>query len=431
MFAAAGNGYESPTDDHQTTRLTTMGQFKFLPNESSSPAAAVDLSGFAPFYALLRGLAAVQGEATFYERLEVLLQLARWTDAPPTALDLARVLGKPVDALSGPLSALRSAGWLVSGVDDRRYVLTPQGHILIVLLQLLAQPWTEDAVAPVATQIYAAAENLGVKTELLRTHFETVLAVLEERTRQIIAAIGAEDTALVESRLNESKRNAALGQQALKLRREGAVSPDDHHQAQRMHDVLSRLSHASGELELRYQALLTRDLLAEGGVTLGDILDWAREAEDAEMAETLLPFMADPYLPVWALPEMALIAGGETLLGHTAPRRSTRLPKPVPLAEIPPAANISEVKQRIYQVQETLRRRLAETDPLSLVTWVDQESWPVAVLHFIAALDPQLGDVIPPIFLHLDGQGRLDSCEGAVQTVTAGSLSHIPVQTSD
>ncbi|HNT75681.1 MAG TPA: hypothetical protein PKH77_11755 [Anaerolineae bacterium] len=407
-----------------------MGQYKLLPHESPSPTA-VDLSGFAPFYALLRGLAAVQGEATFYERLEVLLQLARWTGAPPTVLELARALGKPADALSGALSALRGAGWLISGVDDRHYALTPQGRILIVLLQLLAQPWTEDAIAPVATQMYAVAESLGVKTELLRAHFETVLSVLEERTGQITAAIGAEDTALVESRLNESKRNAQLGQQALALRREGAVSPDDHRQAQRMHEILSRLSHASGELELRYQALLTRDLLAEGGVTLGDILDWAREAADAEMAEALLPFMEDPYLPVWALPEIALIGGGETLLGHTAPRRSTQLPKPAPLAEIPPAANISEVKQRIYQVQEALRRRLTETDPLSLAAWVAQESWPTAVLHFIAALDPQLGDMVPPIFLRLNGQGRLDGGAGAVQAVTAGSLSHSPDQTSE
>jgi len=101
-----------------------MSQDKLLPHESPSPIA-VDLSGFATFYALLRALAAVQGEATFYERLEVLLQLARWTDAPPTALELARALGKPADTLSGALSALRVAGWLVSGVDDQRYALTP------------------------------------------------------------------------------------------------------------------------------------------------------------------------------------------------------------------------------------------------------------------------------------------------------------------
>lgn len=401
-----------------------MGQLELL-TEQQQKATVTDLSGFAPYYALFRALAAGHSETTFYERLEVLLLLARWSSAPPTALDLGRALGKPPEALSSTLSVLRSAGWLVSGVDDRRYSLAPQGRILIALLQLLAQPWAEDAVAPVATQIYAAAESLGVRADLQRAHFETVLSVLEERTEQIITATGAEDTALVESRLNESRRNTKLGQQALKLRREGAVSPDDHLQAQRMHSVLSRLSHASGELELRYQALLTRDLLAEGGVTLGDILDWAREAEDDEMAEAISPFIHDPFQPVWSLPEAAFVAGGETLLGHAVSRRNTRLPKPVPISEISPTAHIDVAKQRIYQVQEELKRRLAKSDPLSLVAWVAHDSWSDAILRFIAAFDSGLRDLDPAIFLHLDEQGRLDYCTNeAVEAITVGRLSH-------
>lgn len=402
-----------------------MGQFSFISEPPAAPGSPIDLDGFASFYALLRALVAGQGEETFYERLRILLCLARWPSNPPTVMDLSRVLGQEVKPLAATLSTLRTGGWLLGGTDDHHYKLAPQGRILITILQLLAQPWTEAEAAPVATQIYAAAEYLGVKADLLRAHFEAVLSTLEERTAQINMALEAEDTILVKSRLSESLRNTQLGQQVLGLRHKGAVSPDEHQQVQRMHAVLSDLSHVSANLEIRYQALLTRDLLAEGGVTLGDIMDWAREATTEEMAETIGAFTRSPYLPLWSLPEMAFSDGQEALLGHVVQHRRLQLPKPEPLGEIPPTASISSIKQRIYSLQETLRHRLQDQDPLSLSAWVQHPEWSEAVLHFIAVLDPELQQLSPPIFLYLDAGGQVDVlAEGAVQAITVGAISH-------
>lgn len=209
------------------------------------------------------------------------------------------------------------------------------------------------------------------------------------------------------------------------MRQQGAVSPDDHAQAQRMHDLLSTLLNLSGKLDVRYQELVTRDLLAEGGVTLGDIMEWARGATDAEMAETILPFMRHPYLPIWSLPERAMIDGVQTLLGQVMRRRRTTLPKPAPFAPEPPAADISAIKQRIYRFQDLLQTHLGENDPLPLVEWVDQDTWDEAVVHFVAALDRALTRLPEPIYLHFDEGGKLQRPDDRpVQAVTAGTLSH-------
>jgi len=102
--------------------------------------STTDLTGFAQFYPLLRVLTATE-ESSFYERLQLLLALAQWPGEPPTLAEVARPFATPVEKIAQTLSLLRRAGWLVSGIDDRRYSLSAPGRILITLLQMLAQPW--------------------------------------------------------------------------------------------------------------------------------------------------------------------------------------------------------------------------------------------------------------------------------------------------
>ncbi len=98
-----------------------MSQLKLPQKKSrSSPALLPDVSGFGIFYPLLRVLVAVQDQATFYERLRILLLFARWQGDPPTVHTIAKSLGTESSVLAQTLHKLRSAGWLISGEDDRR-----------------------------------------------------------------------------------------------------------------------------------------------------------------------------------------------------------------------------------------------------------------------------------------------------------------------
>lgn len=401
-----------------------MFQLSFTPQ--SKPTVPINLEGFERFYDLLRALVCVQDEATFYERLQILLQLARRQGEPPTIQTLARELAISLNPQT--LSRLREAGWLVSGEDDRRYSLTAEGHLLIVLLQMLAQPWAEDDISAVAVRVYEAAEALGVGAELLRAQFDQVLSILEQQALEIEQAIEAEDTALVESRLHQSKQNVQMAEKALELRKRGATSPDDYEQVQRMHRIISSFSQASPRLENRYKKLLARDLLAQGAVTLGDILAWAQEAEDKELGQTLWPHLKWPYLPLWDIPEVALLDAAYELEGKTRSDRRLPLPMPTPLTELPASATLDEIKQQLYRTQEQLRQHLKKReDPLPLSKWVAQDVWEKAVAHFVAALDPQLRNSSEPVYLQLETNGYLEeTLEQIVHKVTQGQLSLQP-----
>lgn len=401
-----------------------MFQLSFTPQ--SKPAVPITLEGFERFYDLLRALVCGQDEGTFYERLQILLQLARRQGEPPTVQTLARELSISLNTQT--LSRLREAGWLVSGEDDRRYSLTAEGHLLIVLLQMLAQPWAEDDISAVAVRVYEAAEALGVGAELLRAQFDQVLSILEQQALEIEQTIEAEDTALVESRLQQSKRNVQMAEKALVLRKRGAASSDDYEQVQRMHRIISSFSQVSPRLENRYKKLLARDLLAQGAVTLGDILAWAQETEDKELGQTLWPYLRWPYLPLWDIPEVALLDAAYELEGKTRSDRKLPLPTPTPLTELPASATLDEIKQQLYRTQEQLRQHLKKyEDPLPLPKWVIQDVWEKAVAHFVAALDPQLRNSSEPVYLQLEAKGYLEeTLEQIVYKVTQGQLSLQP-----
>lgn len=400
-----------------------MQQLQFATSEDDTRAFAENLDGFERFYPLLRVLVATQEEKTFYYRLHLLLTLARWTGDPPTVTTLARTLDLEEETLSQTLGLLRRAGWLVSGVDDFRYTLTPHGRILIVLMQLLAQPWEDDDVTAFAAQLYEAAEGLDIQQDLLAAQFDIVLSTLEDRVRQTERAYGSENTDVVRSRLQGSTRDVKIAKKALQLRQQGAVGSDDYNQIQRVHTAISQLSAASAQLNTRYQKLVARDLLAQGGVTFGDILAWARDAELDELAGVMEPHVQLPYRALWSASESVIVDAGLEVAGQTVTQRSTRVPEPAPLADPPSTARLDDVKQRMYRTQEELRRRLRETDPLPLAQWVDESDWGDAVVHFLAALDPELARSEDPVYVELHSRGELDCNVAHVEAVTAGSAT--------
>jgi hypothetical protein len=403
-----------------------MGQLTLLtPLAGSGPATLIDLSGFDVFYPLLRALVSVQDIANFHERLRLLLELARWQDEPPDVNTLARILGRESEELANTLGLLRSTGWLADGYDARRYGLSPQGRILIAFLQFLAQPWAEGDDTAVSAQLYDTAEQLGIRQDLLAAQFSSVLSALEDRARQMGEAQNSEDTEVVARLLSYSRRDMKLAHRALELREKGATQPEAYGQVQRMHNLISRLMGLAGQLDTRYQRLLARDLLAQGAVTLGDIMAWARSAEQIELAGSLLPYLHPPFRQVWAYPETALLDTGAELAGRP-PRSIARMrpPEPVELYDFQAMADIDEIKQRLYRTQAAIRQHLINVDPLPLVNWVDQADWETAVVHFAAALDPELRHATEPVYLHLDSEGKQVEAESSVVAlVTIGNLS--------
>lgn len=403
-----------------------MTQLSLVPPTSASVAPhAADLTGFAQFYPLLRTLTATE-EGNFYERLQLLLTLAQWPGEPPTLTEVARPFATSTEKIAQTLSLLRRAGWLVSGVDDRRYSLSIHGRMLITLLQLLAQPWQEGDVTAFATHLYEAADSLGMRQDLLHAQFELVLTTLEERARQLETILESEDTQLVRARLGQSEQDVKIARKAMELRQQKAVAAEAYEAVQRLHTAISNLSNLAARLNQRYQKLLARDLLAQGGVTLGDILAWAREADEDEIAAALNPFLLLPYLPLWSLPEMALLDASVEIDGRLPMPDHAPVPQPQPIPELPPTVDLDEIKQLLYQKQALLRQHLREQDPLPLPQWVDETDWQTAVVHFAAALDPALMEMETAVYLHLDEQGALETDVAIIQAISKGLLSLHP-----
>lgn len=403
-----------------------MTQLSLVPPTSASVSLqAADLTGFAQFYPLLRVLTVTE-EGNFYERLQLLLTLAQWPGEPPTLAEVARPFSTPTEKIAQTLSLLRRAGWLVSGMDDRRYNLSAPGRMLITLLQLLAQPWQEGDVTAFAAHLYEAADSLGVRQDLLNAQFELVQTTLEERARQLETILESEDTQLVRTRLGQSAQDVKIARKALELRQQKAVAAEAYEAVQRLHTAISRLSNLAARLNQRYQKLLARDLLAQGGVTLGDILTWAREADENDIAAALNPFLLLPYLPLWSLPEMALLDASVEIDGRLPTPYHVPVPQPQPIPELPPTVDLDEIKQLLYQKQALLRQRLHEQDPLPLPQWVDEMDWQTAVVHFAAALDPALMEMETAVYLHLDEQGALETDVAIIQAISKGLLSLHP-----
>ena len=403
-----------------------MFQSSLLPQEHNpvSPSSQnIDLSGYKAFYTLLRALVSVQDENTFFERLRILLLLSQWSGDPPSVHILARILGTTQDGITPNLSVLRSAGWLTTE-DDRRYLISARGRILIVLLQLLAQPWQEGDVAMIAGQLYQTAEGLGLRRDLLRAQFDTVLSTIDERTRLFETILDIEDTQQVSDALKESHRDVKVAHTALELRQKGATLPEEYDQVQRMHRSISRMMQLTSDLDLRYQNLIARDLLARGLVSLGDILTWAREASEHELADSIQPFLLPGIMPLWATPERLLLDRGIELSGKVIERPKMNIPVPVPVAQLPVQTDMDEIKQAIFYKQLELRDRLMQTDPLMLAEWVDQMDWQNCVLHFLSAIDPELQKEDHPVYLLLDPDGKLNNqMNHAADAVTQGQLS--------
>lgn len=405
-----------------------MGQLKFgFSSSDQEPPGLTDLSGFDAFYNLLRALVSVQDMANYHERLRILLLLARWQDDPPDVNTVARFIGTEPEAIAGTLGLLRSSGWLADDRDVRRYSLSAHGRILITFLQFLAQPWAEGDETTVSAELYDTAEKLGLRQDLLAAQFANVLSSLEEHARQMDTALTSESVDIVSKVLQYSRQDMRLAHRALELREKGATLPEAYGQVQRMHGLISHMMNLAGQLETRYKRLLTRDLLAQGAVTLGDIMAWARAASDAELAESLQPHIHVPLKQVWAFPETAILDAGADLAGRP-PRAATRTRPPAPVAHdsFQSMPDIDDIKQQLFRAQALLLEHLHLTDPLPLDRWVDQAVWETAVVHFAAALDPELRRASEPVYLTLDAEGKqVKSESAAIVAVTQGELSRV------
>jgi hypothetical protein len=379
------------------------------------------LQGFDQLYPLLRCLASSQDMASFYERIQILMLLARWTGEPLTLREMHRVLPFPIERLSHHLSRLRASEWLTS--EDRTYTLTMRGRLLIFVLRLIAQPWQERDSVAVITQLYAAAssEELGLGSERL---FEEVVAAIEASLRRLRRAVSAERTSLVSQYHEESLRNARMADMALELRQQGVAADDFDHVA-RMHHAISALSVLSGQLEQQHLTLLERDLLTSGQVTLGDVQTWAAQADDAACAAMIAPHLEGTIPQPWYLHEGALIAAEAEVSRRAGTRAYREAPLPQHFRPLDKHVVMDTRQQHLSTLQGHLRQRvLFNAEDLPLAEWVQQDEWRDALAHLIAALDPLLRIGKEPIYLHLHHQGQLVTLEeGAAQQVSDGILS--------
>ena len=91
-----------------------------------------DVRGFERLFPLLRGLVAGTDETYSFERLRLLLLLARWSGAPPTIREMCRHLHLPLERLSSHVQRLRATHWLTN--EERSYQLSTHGRLLIFVL---------------------------------------------------------------------------------------------------------------------------------------------------------------------------------------------------------------------------------------------------------------------------------------------------------
>jgi len=379
------------------------------------------LQGFEQLYPLLRCLASSQDLASFYERIQILLLLARWAREPLTLREMNRFLPFPIERLSHHLSRLRASEWLTS--EDRTYMLTMRGRLLIFVLRLIAQPWQERDSVAVITQLYAAAssEELGLGSERL---FEEVVAAIEASLRRLRRAVSAERTSLVSQYHEESLRNARMADMALELRQQGVAADDFDHVA-RMHHAISALSALSGQLEQQHLTLLERDLLTSGQVALGDVQTWAAQADDTACAAMIAPYLEGTIPQPWYLHEGALIAAEAEVSRRAGTRPYREAPLPQHFRPLDKHMVPDTHQQHLSILQGHLRQRvLLNAEDLPLSEWVQQDEWRDALAHLIAALDPLLRTGKEPIYLHLHREGQLVTLEeGAAQQVSEGILN--------
>jgi hypothetical protein len=400
-----------------------MAQLHLPVVQTSRATDAQEIAGFSEYYPLLYGLVGGQGEDVFHIRLRLLLLLARWHGSAPTSLEMARELGLSAADLTYQLGVLRSSGWLTEGESIRRYTLTMRGRILIGFLQFVAQPWTSHDLTGVSALQYEMADRLGMRPDLVRAQFETTLSVLEERIHEIDSARASENTEAVGNLVRSSKHDVKIARDALKQyeRSNGALRAYGH--AQRMHAAISRLSRGTAEISSHYKDLVTRDLLSEGMVTLGDMLDWLRSANLAEVADALHDHLWLPFESIWAVQEAAILDSGLALANQLAPLIHGSLPDPVAFAAYDPTPVNESARGKIEAAQRLLRERLALAPEQRLADWVDEPTWDAAVLHFEAVLDPLLSEAVVPVVMTMDPDGHLDDgLSGVVALVSAAML---------
>ena len=393
-----------------------------MKNEKSVQLSlASELQDFAQLYNLLRALAAVQEEASFYERLHLLLLLARWTEAPLTLREIGRQVALPIERLSVHLARLRSTGWLTD--EDRVYTLSTHGRLLIFVLRLIAQPWGEKDSVPVLTQLYQAASSQELALGPEEPFFEYVVAAIEESLRRLRRSITAEQTTILGQYHQESMRNVLMADTALSLRQAGTGTENDD-LIERMHHAISALLTLSGQLEVRHLTLVERDLLTSGQVALGDVQSWAAHSDDYACAAIIASLVEHP------IPQPSYIRSGKLLAAEAEVNNQPIAPVyravPTPQAFHSKDTNSVDTGHHPFaHLHARMRQRVGQGTPeLSLAEWVNHPEWYTAVAHLLATLDSTLQDGNPPIYLHLSPNGTLTTLEqGAVLQVSDGIFS--------
>jgi hypothetical protein len=214
---------------------------------------------------------------------------------------------------------------------------------------------------------------------------------------------------------------------ALDLRKQGAITPDQIDQVQRMHRAILHVSEAAHRLNRRQQELIARDLLAHDLVTLGDIMAWAQQTSINDMAAALAGHARLPFRLLYGGTERQIIESSIEVSGKEPTSGKIQLPTPLPVEKVNINSELSESRRPLHRAQAELRQALSENDPIFLPAWVDCEEWAAAITHFVAATDPNLDRGSDPIFFVAEPAGKLSAgAKGAMRLVSEGLITRDP-----
>ena len=164
-------------------------------------------------------------------------------------------------------------------------------------------------------------------------------------------------------------------------------------------------------------------MLASGQVTLGDIREWAARTDDAVLGDLMIDYIQLSIPQPWFTPSGELLASEQEVAQSKPRQRYRKAPKPQQFVEAQPHMFIDDTTKALLDVQGRLRALVRLHGTLPLVDWANQDTWPTALLHLMAALDSSLKSGEAPVYLRLDREGRfVMPAEGAIERLSEGWL---------
>jgi hypothetical protein len=258
------------------------------------------------FITLFRG-----SEAEVLLRLLVLREIGQDAEAPRFSPEALRARFTYVDAvkLETVLKRLRDNALLAFG-DDGHYHLSDLGRNAVAALAMLLRfADEEDAELGFLTAQLAGLQAVGSVTPEALGHLLSKLNDLTWHFEEAIASGSEFAIVSARRRLSANERWLARGTEILNdLLADPDVSFDVARIAQRIGLAQSRLARADAGFQRALNKIeAQRVTLGASGVSSSDVAAWLRGLD----AERLAGFAADA---VFAVPELALLAGGHELL---------------------------------------------------------------------------------------------------------------------